>query len=89
MNDKTPTRDRILNLARPQIPCPVVQPLPSLVPNPVRNPARAYPKGERMGVFESLIVPCFERLGLTYSTNKVDVIRKEVRKTSLHCKLLS
>jgi hypothetical protein len=26
---------------------------------------------------------------LTYSTNKVDVIRKEVRKTSLHCKLLS
>ena len=39
----TATIERIDNLGRPQTPWPLVQPLPSLVPNPTRNPAEAKP----------------------------------------------
>lgn len=42
----TATNDRILNLANPQSPCPLVHPLESLVPNPTKMPARANPNWE-------------------------------------------
>lgn len=35
---KTLTNERLLNRASPQIPCPLVQPFPSFVPKPTRNP---------------------------------------------------
>lgn len=38
MKDPTPTKLRMLMRAIPQMPCPVVQPLPSLVPMPTRKP---------------------------------------------------
>jgi hypothetical protein len=33
------TRERIENRARPQMPCPLVQPEPKVVPTPTMNPA--------------------------------------------------
>ena len=48
-NIETATNDLRLNLAIPQSPCPLVHPLPSLVPNPTRKPARAKP-GKVVGV---------------------------------------
>ena len=39
----TATIDLKLILGMPQRPCPLVQPLLSLVPNPTRNPDRANP----------------------------------------------
>jgi hypothetical protein len=41
MKQQVPTKDRIENRARPQMPCPEVQPLPSRVPTPTVSPARA------------------------------------------------
>lgn len=35
--------DLKLNLERPQRPCPLVQPLPNLVPKPTKRPAKPYP----------------------------------------------
>mmetsp|Transcript_15981 Transcript_15981/g.32758 ORF Transcript_15981/g.32758 Transcript_15981/m.32758 type:complete len:213 (-) Transcript_15981:245-883(-) len=35
---RTAQSDRLLRRARPQIPCPEVHPLPSVVPNPTRKP---------------------------------------------------
>ncbi len=39
-NTSTATIDRVLNLGRPQRPCPLVQPLPSFVPKPTKRPAK-------------------------------------------------
>lgn len=39
----TATKERILNLASPHNPCPLVHPFDSLVPNPTSSPARANP----------------------------------------------
>lgn len=42
-NTQTATTDLILNLDIPHNPCPLVQPLLSLVPNPTKNPDKAKP----------------------------------------------
>ncbi len=42
-NVKTATKDRILSLAKPQRPWPLVHPLDNFVPNPTNIPARANP----------------------------------------------
>lgn len=47
----TAVKDRFENLGSPQTPCPLVQPLPNLVPNPTRKPAIAEPKKP---IFESV-----------------------------------
>ncbi len=39
----TATRERILNLASPHKPWPLVHPFDSLVPNPTRSPASVNP----------------------------------------------
>jgi hypothetical protein len=46
----TAAKERLLNLANPQIPCPEVHPLPSLVPKPTKNPATIYPRLETIGM---------------------------------------
>lgn len=40
----TDTNDLILNLGRPQSPCPLVHPFCNFAPNPTRNPERTKPK---------------------------------------------
>ena len=39
----TATKDLMLSQGSPQIPCPEVQPFPSFVPNPTKNPPRIHP----------------------------------------------
>jgi hypothetical protein len=39
INVATATKDLYDSLGNPQTPCPLVQPFPSLVPTPTRNPA--------------------------------------------------
>ena len=55
IKQKTATKDRIENLGSPQtpisinkseLPCPLVQPFPSLVPKPTQNPANIKPSPE-------------------------------------------
>ena len=43
-NIPTATNDLLLSLDNPHNPCPLVHPLPNLVPKPTNRPARAYPK---------------------------------------------
>ena len=50
-NTTTATRDLTLNLDKPHKPCPLVHPLPNLVPNPTNSPAIANP---RKDVFSSM-----------------------------------
>lgn len=50
----TATKDLILNLESPHNPWPLVHPLPSLVPNPTKRPARANPKKEVWSDISSL-----------------------------------
>lgn len=45
-NTPTATNERILKRANPQSPCPLVQPLPNLLPNPTIIPDNAKPKND-------------------------------------------
>ncbi len=40
---QTATKDLILKRGRPQSPCPLVHPLPNLVPKPTKKPASTKP----------------------------------------------
>jgi len=53
MKDMTPTKERRDNRAIPQMPCPVVHPLPKRVPNPTRNPPSRKPSDDAICMFES------------------------------------
>lgn len=48
-NVSVATMLRLDNRGRPQSPCPLVHPLPSLVPKPTRNPATTYPREDKAG----------------------------------------
>ena len=43
-NVNTAIMDRMDNLGRPQTPCPLVHPFPSLAPNPTKSPAKQNPR---------------------------------------------
>lgn len=46
MKVQTAAKLRRLSLDSPQIPCPQVQPLPSLVPNPIKKPVTIWPTAD-------------------------------------------
>ena len=49
----TAVKDLMLKRGSPHNPCPLVQPLDSLVPKPTRNPASPYPIYEVVAVMDS------------------------------------
>ena len=64
-NVATDTKDRRLNRAIPQTPCPVVQPDPSVVPKATRNPPSTYAAIDGMGILGSWysLVSCVTEAG--------------------------